>query len=165
MLDRTVFSNAGSSTYNGIEAALSALVVSDLIATFAYTYSDFTFDDFQTGAGDFSGNHVPGIPPHQFHGKLNYIHVSGLSGLVRLTVVDAYHVDNANENRNDAFALLDLRLGYDGGTRWRFTPFLGIDNILDERYNSSVVVNAFGGRFFEPAPGRNVYVGLQVQFQ
>ncbi len=164
-LDRTVFSNAGSSTYNGIEAALSALVVSDLIATFAYTYSDFTFDDFQTSAGDFSGNDVPGIPPHQFHGKLNYIHVSGLSGLVRLTVVDAYHVDNANENKNDAFALLDLRLGYDGGIRWRFTPFLGIDNILDERYNSSVVVNAFGGRFFEPAPGRNVYVGLQVQFQ
>ena len=41
-------------------------------------------------------------------------------------------------------------------------PFLGIDNLFDERYNSSIITNAFGGRYFEPSPDREFYVGLTI---
>ena len=41
---------------------------------------------------------------------------------------------------------------------------IGIANLLDEEYNSSVVVNAFGGRYFEPGPGRTVHAGLRIRF-
>jgi iron complex outermembrane receptor protein len=43
--------------------------------------------------------------------------------------------------------------------RVEFSPFLGIQNLTDEKYISSVTVNAFGGRFYEPGPGRTFYVG------
>ena len=41
-------------------------------------------------------------------------------------------------------------------------PYVGIDNLFDERYNSSTIVNGFGGRFYEPSPDREVYVGLTI---
>ncbi|NIR44027.1 MAG: TonB-dependent receptor, partial [Gemmatimonadetes bacterium] len=113
----------------------------------------FEFEGFVTDDGDFSGNEVPGIPPHQLHGRLAWSHASGLSARVEVTAVDGFFVDNENAVRNDPYAVTDLRFAYDarvGGLA--ITPFLGIDNVTDERYSPSVVVNAFGGRFFEPAP-------------
>ena len=166
-IERTFFENAGSSTHRGIEASLAALAAPGLLVSLAYTYTNFEFDDFQTGADDFSGNVVPGVPPHQFHGELSYTHSSGLSGAVEVTAVDEFNVDNANENTNDGYTTVDLRFGYssDDLSGFRITPFIGIDNIFDVRYNSSITVNAFGGRFFEPAPGRNSYIGLRVQYR
>jgi len=48
----------------------------------------------------------------------------------------------------------DLRFGYDG--RWGdvdVRPFVGFDNIFDDRYNSSAITNVFGGSYYEPFPG------------
>jgi len=58
---------------------------------------------------------------------------------------------------------LNLRAGIDaraGG--WTVRPFLGIQNVLDRAYVGSVVINAAGGRYYEPAPGRNAYVGVAL---
>jgi iron complex outermembrane receptor protein len=44
----------------------------------------------------------------------------------------------------------------------RLAPFLGINNAFNHRYIGSVVINAARGRFYEPAPSRNIYVGLSV---
>jgi len=41
-------------------------------------------------------------------------------------------------------------------------PFLGINNAFNHLYVSSVVINAARDRFYEPAPGRNAYLGLTV---
>jgi iron complex outermembrane receptor protein len=40
----------------------------------------------------------------------------------------------------------------------------GIRNLLDEDYSSNIRINAFGGRHFEPAPGRTFYAGLEWSF-
>jgi iron complex outermembrane recepter protein len=42
------------------------------------------------------------------------------------------------------------------------SAFLGVSNLLDRDYNASVVINAAGRRFFEPAPGRRIYAGIDV---
>jgi hypothetical protein len=36
-------------------------------------------------------------------------------------------------------------------------PYVGINNLFNESYNSNIRINAFGGRYFEPAPERNIY--------
>jgi iron complex outermembrane receptor protein len=41
-------------------------------------------------------------------------------------------------------------------------PFIGINNLFNHQYVSSVVINAARGRFYEPAPGRNVYLGISI---
>jgi iron complex outermembrane receptor protein len=49
--------------------------------------------------------------------------------------------------------------------RWQVEPYLGINNLFDESYNSNIRINAFGGRFFEPAPVRNYYAGIVMRFE
>jgi len=164
--ERVYFENAASSKHNGVEASVSALLNDGLVISASYTYSDFFFDDFRTDEEDFSGNKLPGIPPNLLFTRLTYSRGSGFSAWASLTAVDGYFVDNANQSRNDGYVVVDLRLGYTARTRrLEVVPLLGLNNLFDVRYNSSVVVNAIAGRYFEPAPGRNVYVGLRLSFQ
>jgi iron complex outermembrane receptor protein len=65
--------------------------------------------------------------------------------------------------RSSPWWTTDVRGGWEvkaGGTR--LAPFIGINNAFNHLYVGSVVINAARGRFYEPAPGRNVYVGLSV---
>jgi len=164
--ERVFFDNAGSSTHNGLEVGVSTLLSQGLVLSAAYTYSNFYFDEFETDEGNFSGNKLPGIPPHQFNGRLSYSREAGLSAWIQATGVDSYFVDNANESQNDGYVVVDLRLGYTARVRrLEIVPLLGLNNLFDVRYNSSVVVNAVGGRYYEPAPGRNVYLGLRLGFR
>ena len=64
---------------------------------------------------------------------------------------------------NDSYSLVDLRLGLELRVmRLDLNFFVGVNNALDEQYNGSIVPNAFGNRFFEPAPGRNLYYVLSI---
>ena len=75
-------------------------------------------------------------------------------------------VDDANSAHSPAYVVFDARAGLrrlELG-RLEVEPVVGVGNLLDEEYNSSVVVNAFGGRYFEPAPGRTVHAGLRLRF-
>ncbi len=44
------------------------------------------------------------------------------------------------------------------------SPFIGINNLFDESYNSDIRINAFGGRYYEPAPDRNLYAGIELRY-
>jgi iron complex outermembrane receptor protein len=48
---------------------------------------------------------------------------------------------------------------------WLLRPYLGINNLFNEHYDSNIRINAFGGRYYEPAPERNLYAGIVVRFQ
>ena len=37
-----------------------------------------------------------------------------------------------------------------------------VNNIADVKYVGSVIVNDTNGRYYEPAPGRNWFVGMSV---
>jgi iron complex outermembrane receptor protein len=41
-------------------------------------------------------------------------------------------------------------------------PFLGLNNLANLNYDGTVRLNALGDRYFEPAPGFNVYGGISV---
>ena len=65
---------------------------------------------------------------------------------------------------NDAYTILDVRTSFNRELeRWDAELFVGIDNLFDSDYNGSVVPNAFGSRFFEPAPGRTYLTGLRLR--
>ncbi|MCH7487679.1 MAG: hypothetical protein IIC04_11915, partial [Proteobacteria bacterium] len=64
--------------------------------------------------------------------------------------------DNANDETAAAYVVGDIRLGWHrvpiGSTA--LSPFVGVSNVLDRSYVAAVTPNAFGGRYFEPGPGR-----------
>jgi iron complex outermembrane receptor protein len=144
---------------------------------------DFTFEDFEleTAVGDstqlvqLAGNDVPGVAPHRIFAGITYEHPLGIYSSVSLRWVDQYFANDFNGPPpgsdapelnfvNDAFTVVDLRLGLQetfGGTGVEL--FLGLSNLFDERYCSSVVPNAARDRFFEPASGRTWYSGLNLR--
>ena len=162
-LSQDFFRNAGASSRDGIELLLEWVPSASFSTRFAYTYQNFTFERFVTDSSDFSGNIEPGAPPHRIFTGFNYTAPFGLRSGATLRWVDAYTLNNANTVFNWAHTVVDLRFGVDRtwGTA-NVRPFLGIDNVFDQRYNSSAITNAFGGRYYEPSPGREVYVGLTI---
>ena len=105
------------------------------------------------------------MPPHRFFGGLRVRPVDRLTLDAEIEHTSRYFVSDSNApaDRNPAATILDLR------ARYRFAvgtlavePFFAVNNVADERYNASVVVNAFGGRYYEPAPGRNFYLGATI---
>ena len=50
------------------------------------------------------------------------------------------------------------------GRQWQLEPFVGINNLFGEKYNGNVRLNAAFGRYYEPAPERNFYAGVQFRY-
>lgn len=162
---RDFYENAGSSKRSGIEVALAAQPCDGLTASFSYTFSHFEFERFRTAAGDFDGNRIPGVPPHQVWAELAYAHPIGLYAAWEVIYASDLYADNANRVTSEAFVVSNLRAGWVGRIgRWELGPFLGLDNLFNEKYADNVRLNANGGRYFEPAPTFNVYGGLSVGY-
>lgn len=163
---RTFYSNAGTSSRTGIETALAWEYDNGLRIDASYTWSDFTFDDFVDDNGnDFSGNRLPGLPEHFAYLGLSYLSASGFSGTAEVVYSGSLYANNANTADVASYTIANIRLAYEFTPgQWVVRPYVGVNNLFDESYNSNIRINAFGGRYFEPAPERNYYAGVVVNF-
>ena len=163
---RDFFANAGRSNRTGLEATLSSQPTDRIGITLSYTHADFTFADFVDDNGnDFSGNRIPGTVEQLLFAELSYRHPAGWFGALDVLRVGDQFANNANTVADQAYTLSNLRLGFDasrGGAT--FSPFVGVNNLFDRRYNSNIRLNAFGRRYYEPGPERNMYAGVAVNF-
>lgn len=162
---RTFYENAGQSTRRGLELAAQWQIIEGLDWSLGYTYSDFEFERFNNGNGErFDGNAIPGIPEHLAYVSLNYTNGSFFAAS-DLQFVDGFYANNTNSVESDDYWVGNIRIGCKlHFERVELTPFVGINNLFDEQYAANVRINAFGGRYFEPAPERNLYGGLMVRF-
>lgn len=154
------YENLGSNTHTGIEASLTWQPRRTLELAARYTGSRFIIQKPET----LDGNLVPGIPSHR-----GYAHVKverhGFWSRLSAEAVPSFYVDNENSTETPGYTLLKLRLGHRGIPigNTSIQPFASIDNLLDQRYAGSVVVNAFGGRYLEPAPGLSWTIGANLE--
>jgi iron complex outermembrane recepter protein len=164
---RTFFANAGESRRRGVELGLLTRPFEGLQLTMAYTWSDFEFREFVDAQGnDFAGNVIPGGPEHQVYGEISYARPSGFYASLDLLRVGSLYLNNANTERSSSYTVSNLRAGYElQNGPWSISPFLGVNNVFDENYPANVRINAFGGRFFEPAPERNAYAGVSFGYR
>jgi len=73
--------------------------------------------------------------------------------------------DNLNLTKIDSHSLLGIRFSKPFNiNKIKLTSFLGINNLLNERYFDNIKLNAFGKRYYEPAPDRNIYLGADISF-
>lgn len=163
--DREFYRNAGSTQKNGFEAAVHLQLLEDLIARVSYTFSDFSYEAFELDGSDFSGNRLPGVPVHFGNLQLEYHHASGVGAVWNTRYVGAMKADDRNLTTIGDYHVSDLRLRWTHQIkRWELEIFAGLNNIFDQRYASNIRINAFGGRYFEPAPTRNAYAGLRLRY-
>jgi len=163
---REFFRNAGKSRQYGIEVLIDYDVSKKLNVSFSYTYLIFEFKDFRIDNEMFDGNDVPGIPDHQFYADILYKSDIGFYSGADLLYVSDFFVNDSNSEKNENYKVLNLKTGFERSfyNKIRLNAFIGLNNILDERYNSSVRVNAFADRFFEPAPEFNIFGGFSVKY-
>ncbi len=163
---RRFYRNVGESRLRGFEASARTALSSLLTARLAYGYVDARFVEFAVDDADFGDNRVPGIAPHRLEGSLRAGR-GAWYGELRLEARDDVPADDANQAHADGFTLLDLRFGATDVAlgAMRVSPYVGVTNLTDARYASSVVVNAFGGRYFEPGPDRGGYVGMSIAWE
>lgn len=160
---RRFYRNAGRSQVRGFEISTRTELSSLLTARLAYGYVDARFDEFTVGDNSFDGNRIPGLAPHRLEGALR-IGDEVWFGELRLEARGEVPANDANDSSADGFSLVELRFGATGvrAGNLRLSPFAAVTNVTGVRYASSVVVNAFGGRYFEPGPDRGGYVGLSL---
>ena len=73
------------------------------------------------------------------------------------------YANDLNSQAASGYWLANLRLGTEQQHGvWDFTEALRLDNLLDRRYVGSVIVNETNSRYFEPEPGRTVYLMISA---
>ena len=166
--DVTFFRNEGETRHAGIELAAQPARLpapgGTLSGGVAYAWTRARFTE-SAGSLTVDGNEVPGVPEHLATWSLAWTGravplVAGVSG----EAASGYFADSANQASTDAYAVLHARLGATvrlGAATAR--PFVAVRNVLDTAYTGSVVVNAFGGRYAEPAAGRHALIGLSLE--
>ncbi|MDH3422308.1 MAG: TonB-dependent receptor, partial [Gemmatimonadota bacterium] len=175
----TYYRNAGSSTRNGFEVVARARFHDLVTGQGSYNYIDAKFDEYVVGTNDYSGNEVPGLAPYQAQGSLRFGPTEwflevGAEFTSEMEVNDANVnnwsagevLTNTSARPTEAYTLFDIRVGGNSLLvgRLEVSPFAGVQNLTDETYVSSIAINAFGSRFYEPGPGRTFFVGATVAF-
>jgi iron complex outermembrane recepter protein len=159
------FRSAPETRHTGVELALDATLRKGLFtggdslsARTAYTFSRFRYVDDPT----YFNNYLPGAPRHLVRSELRYDHPRGFWIAPNVDwSPTTYFMDSASTARNDKYAVLNLRAGFD---RQRWGIFFEASNLTDRLYSASVQVDSEAGRFFEPANGRSIYGGIRVRF-
>ena len=166
---RTTFKNASATRRRGAEAAWDGRYRHGLQTHVALTWlrAEFT-DAFTTGAPPLvvpAGARLPAVPSKQAYAELAWVpgRWSGLDAALEAVYVDKLYVNDRNTDAAPAYAVMNARIGFAqtaGSATWR--QFVRVNNLFDRNYAGSVIVGDTNGRFFEPAPGRNWFVGASV---
>jgi len=155
----TFFRNEGETRHAGVETSFGVSPVQNMNIQLMYSWLDAKFR-----SGEFENNKIPGVSPHRIG-----MEISGSSGNTYLSAdlewVGSYFTDSANSVKNESYKLVSLRANHSidiRGSGLQISPFISINNLFNERFNSSVSINAFGERFFEPGSDRSFHAGIQV---
>jgi iron complex outermembrane recepter protein len=160
------FANAARTRRSGLEAGLAYDLGPGLTLTGAYTWARYRFREFTDATGeDLRGRRLPGLPEHVLFAELAWREPGGVYAILDTLALGPVHADNANREPVAGYAIVNFRIGARrmvNGTE--IETFAALNNLTDRHYFSNVRVNAAGGRYFEPAPERNLYAGVQIRF-
>jgi iron complex outermembrane receptor protein len=167
---RAVFQNAGKTRRDGVELSLDGEWSNGLSAHLAYAFLRAVYvDSFCNGPCSVTtriaaGNDLPGVPRQNLYAEIAWRHApAGFTLALEGRYVGKVWVDDRNSDAAAGYFVANVRAAFEQESGlWRFSQFARIDNVADRRYIGSVIVNESNQRFFEPAPGRNYFLGLRV---
>ena len=166
---RFFYRNAGSTRHRGLELSANLSVAPSLRLGAVWTYSAYRFREYSftdtAGTHVLDGRALTGIPDNWLHlmVRAQPAAFAGAWAEVQQTYSSGYLVSDVSNTRTSPWWSTNVRMGWDGKAGdMHLAPFIGINNAFNHLYVSSVVINAARDRFYEPAPGRNVYLGLSV---
>lgn len=163
---RTFYENAGRTERNGIELGLGWDISYAWRITSALTLADYTLRDFEDEQGnDADGNRLPGLPREQWVTEVEWKGSGQRFAALKWQYVGDLYAENSNQTKVPDYWLFGMRAGDTVRFgRQSLNFYGGVRNLLDEDYFSNIRINANRGAFYEPAPGRTFYAGLEWVF-
>ena len=166
------FINAGGTNQNGIELFLKGWLLKQPVGfihqikpSIGYTGYDFRFKNYKVNTSDFSGNKLTGVPNNGLVSSLDILLPFGFYEYTRYTYTSRLPLTDLNDVFSNSFSLWQTSLG------WKYTykkqrieVFCGIDNIGNESYSLGNDLNAVGKRYYNPAPRRNYFAGIRINY-
>lgn len=156
---RQFYRNAGVTEHRGGEVNVAAIVAPALTVHGSFAVVNARYVDYTANGVSYAGDRVPGIAPRIGTLALEWGLPSERFLAIEERVESATPVTDANDARSPGYAVTNLRAA---AHVHGVGLFGGIGNLLGRLYNTSVVINAVGGRYYEPAAGRTVYLGAEV---
>ncbi|MDQ2771712.1 MAG: TonB-dependent receptor plug domain-containing protein, partial [Bacteroidota bacterium] len=176
-----VFRNTGRTRQRGFEVALSSWLWQPkagkndapadvqttghgLRAWASYAYNDFRFGSYLSNGLDLSGNRLTGTTPHTLSAGLDFSERRGFYLHPSLSQQARVVLNDANTDEAAGYWVFAARGGWRRTLAGHLTVdlYAGIDNATNRRYSLGNDLNAFGGRYFQPAPGQAGYGGAQL---
>jgi iron complex outermembrane receptor protein len=160
------YTNAGGTKQQGIEwtgGYLLTRTTGYALQVFslktAYTFSHFRYTDYKVVNNDFSGKTLPSVPTHTISFLCDSQWRNSLFIQSTFYAASSIWLNDANTAKADAYELIGLKMGY--GKKVQF--YAGVDNLLNQTYSLGNDINAFGGRYFNVAAGRNYFAGVKIK--
>lgn len=158
---RTFYRNAGSTKRSGVELSL-AYLTETLKIYGSYTFADLAYKSYMLDEDNLSGNILPGVPG-QYAGLTVNKKTDNLTTEIAFNFSGRLYADDLNETRIDEYLIANVQLKYEiTMENIDLIPYLGLNNLFDTHYFDNIRINAFGERYYEPAPGIHFFGGLRV---
>jgi iron complex outermembrane receptor protein len=172
---RSVYENIGRTERRGAELGVGATWQPGFEARLAYTYiRAITLEPYTSCPGlpcvpvvIAAGSRLPAVPENALYAGLTWrASRLGFSATAETVGRSQIYADDRNSTAAAGFWTTNLRTGLtQQSPRWTLSETLRIDNVSGRRYVDSVIVNESNGRYFEPDPGRTVYLLLTAAYR
>ncbi|MFC5271333.1 TonB-dependent receptor [Adhaeribacter terreus] len=168
-----VFQNAGATKQQGLETSLSyeflndeKRYVSGLKIWSNYAYNHFRFQNYRQNDQDFSGNKLTGTPRQTLVSGLDLETRAGFYLNITTVFTDEVPLNDANMVYSESYFVASARTGFRRTFFQKLETeiYAGVENATDKKYSLGHDLNGFGNRYFNAAPGRNFYGGLQAKW-
>ena len=159
-----LFRNAGSTDQWGGELALTYRPLRWIEVYGSYAYQRYRYDSYERLGTDYSGKVLPGAAPHAATLELTLGGGGGFYATLTENYTAAIPLNDDNTVYGEAYHLVRGRVGYRRiGGRVGWDIYVGGSNLLDQEMSFGNDLNPqFGGRYFQPAPGRTGFLGVVV---
>lgn len=131
----------------------------------AITLNDFRFVNYKNNQTSFAGNQLTGVADKVIVSTLSMDITKKIYWNIQFSYVGKMPLNDANTFFSDPYRLWQSKLGWRSGHARPIEIFLLADNIGNEKYSLGFDINAFGNRFYNSAPGRNIQFGLIIDLK
>ncbi|ELA1616304.1 TonB-dependent receptor [Klebsiella pneumoniae] len=163
---RTSYKNAGKTRRQGMELGLDQQFGESWRLKAAWTWLDATYRTNVCDDASCNGNRIPGIARNMGYASFGYQPEQGWYAGSDIRYMSDIMANDENTAKAPSWTVVGLTTGY----KWSYGRmdmdlFGRINNLFDREYVGSVIVNESNGRYYEPAPGRNYGIGLNLAWR
>ncbi|HEX5025114.1 MAG TPA: TonB-dependent receptor [Agriterribacter sp.] len=168
--DAEYFVNAGGTNQKGLETFVEYTLARNNVAFVrtaklwaSLTLNDFIFTDYIVDDKNYSGKDLTGVAKNIWSGGFDMSTSCGIYLNTSFAYTSKLPLNDANTAYADAYRLVLGRLGWKKEfNAFSIELFTGVDNALNQLYSLGNDINAFGGRYYNPAPALNFYGGIII---